>query len=111
MNEQEIQKEIESITNQIVGRYKPQKILLFGSAAWGKITKDSDLDFLIIKDDVPFYGIDRMRELDHMIDYSIPVDFLVYKPEEFEERLAMGDPFLSMINKRGKILYGGPENN
>ena len=41
-----------------------------------------------------------------MIERNIPVDFLVYRPEEFEKRLKMGDPFIELIIKEGKVLYG-----
>jgi hypothetical protein len=41
-----------------------------------------------------------------MIERDIPVDLLVYRPEEFEKRLAMGDPFLKAILKEGKVVYG-----
>lgn len=41
-----------------------------------------------------------------LIERNIPVDFLVYRPEEFEKRLEMGDPFLKAILKEGKVLYG-----
>jgi hypothetical protein len=41
-----------------------------------------------------------------MIERNIPVDFRVYRPEEFEKRLAMGDPFLKAILKQGRVLYG-----
>jgi predicted nucleotidyltransferase len=44
-----LQSEIESITAQLVEKYKPEKIILFGSAARGDATPDSDADFLIIK--------------------------------------------------------------
>lgn len=44
-----VQKEINSISRQIIEKYKPQKIILFGSAVWGNFTRDSDLDFLIVK--------------------------------------------------------------
>ena len=102
----DFQKELESITSQIVEKYKPEKIILFGSAARGKISVDSDVDLLIIKGDTPKYGADRIRELSKMIDRNIPVDLLVYRPEEFEKRLEMGDPFLKSILKEGKVLYG-----
>ena len=106
MNEQELQREIENIKKQIVEKYKPQKIILFGSAARGKVTRDSDIDFLVIKKDTPYYGIDRMRELDRLIDRNIAVDMLVYRPEEFDERISLGDPFIKLILKEGKVLYG-----
>ncbi|MBU0630950.1 MAG: nucleotidyltransferase domain-containing protein [Candidatus Margulisbacteria bacterium] len=106
MTQQELQKEIDSISRQIVEKYKPQKVILFGSAVWGNFTPDSDLDFLIIKKDTPYLGRDRMRELYRLIDKNIAADFLVYRPEEYEEGLKLGDPFLNNILRKGKVLYG-----
>ena len=103
----DISKEIQRITKQIIEKYKPERIILFGSAARGELEPDSDADFLIIKKETPLYGADRIRQLSQMIDRNIPVDLLIYRPEEFEQRLQMGDPFLKTIIKEGKILYGG----
>jgi predicted nucleotidyltransferase len=102
----DFEKEIRSITAQIIEKYKPEKIILFGSAVNGKFGSDSDVDLLIIKKDSPKYGADRIRELSKIIDRNIPVDFLVYRPEEFQKRLNMGDPFLKAVLKEGKVLYG-----
>ena len=102
----DFQEEIENITIQIIEKYKPEKIILFGSAARGKMGPDSDADFLVIKANTPFYGADRIRELSEMIERDVPVDLLVYRPEEFEKRLALGDPFIKAILKEGKVLYG-----
>ena len=102
----DFQKKIENIAQQIIKKYKPEKIILFGSAARGRMGPDSDADFLVIKNDVPFYGVDRIKELSGMIERDIPVDLLVYKPEEFKSRLELGDPFLRAILKEGKVLYG-----
>jgi predicted nucleotidyltransferase len=100
------QEEIERITEQIITKYRPEKIILFGSAARGEYGSDSDADFLIIKSDTPLYGCDRIRELSRVIERNIPIDLLVYRPEEFDDRLSMGDPFLKAILKEGKVLYG-----
>lgn len=102
----DVQKEIESITQQILSKYKPEKVILFGSAARGKFSADSDADFLIIKKETPLYGADRIRELSRLIERNIPVDFFIYRPEEFDQRLEMGDPFLKVILKEGKVLHG-----
>ena len=102
----DFEKEIENITAQIIARYKPEKIILFGSAARGKFSLDSDVDFLIIKKDTPLYGADRIRELSKILERNIPLDLLIYRPEEFQKRLEMGDPFLKVIIKEGKVLYG-----
>jgi predicted nucleotidyltransferase len=98
-------KEIEDIKNQLIEKYKPEKIILFGSAVWGQ-GEINDIDLLIIKGETPYYGIDRMREVDKLIERNIAADILVYKPEEIKERLEMGDPFIKKIFKEGKVLYG-----
>ena len=102
----DFKKEVEKVTKQIIEKYKPEKIILFGSAAKNEFSSDSDADFLIIKMDTPLYGADRIRELSKIIERNIPVDFLVYRPDEFEKRLKMGDPFLKTILKEDKVLYG-----
>jgi predicted nucleotidyltransferase len=102
----DVTKEIENITRQIIEKYDPEKIILFGSAARGEFRRDSDADFLIIKKETPFYGADRIRELSRLIERNIPVDLLVYRPEEFEKRLKMDDPFLKAVVNEGKVLYG-----
>ena len=102
----DIEKQIKSITSQIIKKYKPDKIILFGSAAKGEFNSDSDADFLIIKQETPHFGADRIRELSRIIGRDIAVDFLIYRPDEFEKRLSMGDPFLKSIIKEGKVLYG-----
>jgi predicted nucleotidyltransferase len=104
------EKEIEHITTQIVEKYKPEKVILFGSAATGEAGYDSDADFLVIKKNTPYYGADRIRELSCIIERNIAVDFLVYRPDEFEKRLKMGDPFLESIIKEGKKAYQAAKN-
>ena len=77
----------------------------FGSTAWGK-GEINDIDLLIIKTDTTYYGIERMKELDRLINRNIAVDMLVYRPEEIQERLEMGAPFIKRIFKDGKVLFG-----
>jgi predicted nucleotidyltransferase len=97
---------IDRITAQLIEKYQPEKIILFGSAARGEATPGSDVDLLIIKRDTPLYGADRVMEVSRLIERDVPVDFLVYRPEEFEKRLKMGDPFIELVMKDGKVLYG-----
>jgi predicted nucleotidyltransferase len=106
MDSQEILSEIEYIVDQLVRKYAPVKIILFGSAGRGEFDEVNDLDFLIIKQDVPYYGIDRMRELDELIDRNFAADMLVYRPEEVDQLVELGDPFIKAILREGKVLYG-----
>lgn len=101
-----LDEQIKSITSQIIEKYKPDKIILFGSAARGEFSDESDVDFMVLKQDTPYLGAERIRELSRLITRDIPVDFLIYRPDEFEGRLSMGDPFLKSIIKEGIVLYG-----
>ena len=105
MTKAQIEAEIKNITEQIVKKYKPEKIILFGSAARGEFTEDSDLDFLIIKNQVPKSSIHRRWQLRYLLDESSPVDLLILKPGEFKNRLKKNDPFFTTIIQEGVVLY------
>src|SRR4030042_5929667 len=105
MDKTTVLEKIDKIKIQLIEKYKPDKIILFGSSAWGE-GDINDIDLFIIKRDVPFYGADRITELYRLMDVEEPVDFIVYKPEEVEERFSLGDPFIKKIFRDGKVLYG-----
>src|SRR3990172_3548139 len=105
MKRQNIETEIQTITKQIVEKYKPEKVILFGSAARGEFKPESDLDFLIIKK-TSKKKVERMREIADLVSRKTPSDFLVYTPEELEKRLSIGDYFVEDVLKEGRILYG-----
>jgi len=98
------QKEIDNITKQIVKKYKPEKIILYGSFAYGKPTEDSDVDLLVIKK-TNKRKVERIQELLMKIKSNLPLEPLVYSPKEYEERLDLGDFFFQDIFKKGKVLY------
>ncbi len=105
ISKDQFDKEIQNIVNQLVRLYKPEKIILFGSLAKDQIEQGTDIDLFIIKNDVPKLGVDRIRQLDALIKYKLATDFIVYKPQELEQRLKLGDPFVKTILKEGKVLY------
>ena len=98
-------KEIQNILEQLIHLYKPEKVILFGSLANGRVNQGTDIDLFIIKSDVPALGVDRIRQLDTIISYELATDFIVYKPQEVEQRLQLGDPFVKSILEEGKVLY------
>jgi len=98
-------KEVKNILDQLIRLYKPEKVILFGSLAEGQINEGTDIDLFIVKSDIPELGVDRIRELDSLIKYNLATDFIVYKPQEIEQRLKLGDPFVKIILKEGKVLY------
>ncbi|MDP2720515.1 MAG: nucleotidyltransferase domain-containing protein [bacterium] len=94
---------VSEIINQIKP-YKPEKIILFGSYAWGKPHRDSDVDLLIIKKtDEPF--LERQEKVQMLLRTKTPVDAIVFSPEEFE-RAKRESAFVREIAQEGKTLYG-----
>lgn len=104
MSEQETRLEIKSIADTIAKKYKPQKIILFGSFAYGKPNKASDIDMLIIKETTK-KRIDRIKEVLFMTDNNVPFEPLIYTPKEIEDRISLKDYFIQTILNRGKVLY------
>ena len=102
-----LDREIERIVKRIAEGYRPLKVILFGSHAWGKPTEDSDIDLLIVKETSERF-IDRwvsVRELIADPERRIPVSPIVVTPGELQRRLAGGDQFFQQIVARGKLLY------
>lgn len=106
MDKKQLEEEIQNITRQLIEKYKPEKIILFGSAVRGEFGPDSDLDFLVIKKKVPFNGIERRWEIRRLVKKNLPADFLVYQPDELQACLKIGDPFIKTILEEGRILHG-----
>ncbi len=95
------------IIRRIIEGYNPQKIVLFGSLAWGEPDEDSDIDLLILKEteESPLERRIRVRQLVADIPRRIPFSPLVLTPEELAYRLKVGDPFYQEILRRGLVLY------
>ena len=100
------QKQIEKILKIIVDKYKPDKVILFGSYAYGYPSKDSDLDLLVVKDsNLPRYK--RAREIrKHLWGITdIPKDIIVYTQKEIDDWVDVKEAFITNIVEKGKILY------
>lgn len=99
---------IYNMMGKIKKEYKPEKIILFGSFAWGKPTRDNDVDLFIVKKTAQKHR-QRMATVRRMISEEnalVGIDILVYTPEEVAQRLKIGDSFISKILKKGAFLYG-----
>lgn len=92
---------------KLITEYTPQKVILFGSYAYGKPHEDSDIDLLIIKETTePF--IDRWVAVRSILSdpkRKIPLETLVLTPGEVSKRLAIGDQFVAEIVEKGEVLY------
>ena len=98
---------ISRMVEKLVAEYKPEKIILFGSYAWGNPDRDSDIDlFIVKKTDKRF--IDRWSEVHRMLTGlhpRIPLDTIIYTPKEYRRRIELGDPFVVSIADKGRTLY------
>lgn len=97
-------REISAFARQVARQFNPNKIILFGSYAYGKPTEDSDVDVLVV---MPFRGKNptKATEIWMATKPKFPIDILVRKPGELKKRLRMGDFFLHEIIEKGKVLY------
>lgn len=102
------QRDISLFADQVARQFKPQKIILFGSYAYGRPTEDSDVDILVI---LPFQGRnpEKATEIWMATKPRFPIDIMVRKPAELQKRLKMGDFFLREITEKGKVLYAAHE--
>ena len=105
ISKDEFDQEVENIVGQLLRVYRPQKVILFGSLAQGTIRQGTDIDLFIVKAEVPRLGVDRIRELDALVTYRFATDFIVYTPQEVQQRLAAGDPFVKSVLEQGRVLY------
>lgn len=95
---------IQETADKIVKEYNPEKIILFGSYAWGTPAADSDVDLFIVKETENTR--DMARKINRFIfPREFAMDLIVYTPEQVERRKKMRDFFLEDILTKGKFLY------
>lgn len=100
------QQKIQKITGEIK-KIKPEKIILFGSAAFGRITGDSDIDICVIKKTKDRLKVKlQLSELfwKTKVGFEPEIDIHVFPPQVYKDWLRRNDPFIAEIEK-GKILY------
>lgn len=100
----EIQDIIKKAVKEAAKKIKPIKVILFGSYAYGKPNKDSDVDLLFIKN-TTLSRVERYRLVSEHLEHFMPMDILIKTPAEIRKRIQMGDPFYKEITKKGRILY------
>ena len=96
---------LDEITKKIVDHFHPDRIVLFGSYAYGEPTNDSDLDLLVIMD-TDLRPTARSAAVARICRPKyVAMDIVVRTPEEIQTRLRDFDPFLEGIFKFGRTLY------
>lgn len=98
--------QIQEFVDKIAEIFHPDKIILFGSYAYGTATEDSDVDILVI---MPFEGHPAWKSVEILekADYLIPkgIDLIVRTKEVVKQRLEWHDFFIMDIIEKGKVMY------
>ena len=103
-----LKKILSQLVENIKTKYNPEKIILYGSFAYGVPDENSDIDLLIIKE-TSERPLDRMALVHRIVDIrdsSYPAfSPIVLTPDEIKQRLEIGDQFIEEILTRGELLY------
>jgi len=96
---------LQKITDDIVRHIKPERIILFGSSAYGERGEDSDVDLLIIKTTKKPRWEREYFLAKLLYPPLLPIDHIWRTPKELERRLKAGDFFYKEILNKGRVLY------
>jgi predicted nucleotidyltransferase len=95
---------IHDVVRQIVAHFRPERVILFGSYAYGQPHAGSDVD-LLVEMETPLSETAQAVRICQAIDYHFGLDLIVRTPATIARRIAQGDPFLGEIIGRGRVLY------
>jgi predicted nucleotidyltransferase len=94
---------IRKYVRHIVEKFHPERVILFGSHAYGKPHEDSDVDLLVV---MPCRSmIDMEVRIRLAFDTPFPMDLLVYTPEYLKKRFDLGDWFVREVLDQGLVLH------
>ena len=96
---------IEEIVERITRVARPDRVILFGSAAVGNLTPDSDLDLLVLERDVRDARRDFRKLREALSGLGIAVDLVVMRTARFEETKDVVGGIAYPANKYGKVIY------
>lgn len=102
-----VQAVVQEIVRRLVAEYAPERIILFGSYAYGEPHADSDIDLLVVKD-TPARVIDRQVAVPRLttgMHKHLGLEPIVMTPAEVAQRLRIGDQCVEEILRKGEVLY------
>ncbi len=98
---------VDFLVRQIAEQFHPERIILFGSYAYGTPDPESDVNLLVVMD-TPTNEFEQASHIKHSIKRSFELDLLLRTPDNLARRIALGDFFLRDIVQKGSALYGPP---
>ena len=99
-------KAIQQYCDAIAAAFKPRKIILFGSYAYGKPTEDSDVDVMVVMPKRR-YRRDLGWRIPVKVPPAFPVDVLVEADDRLQRRIEDKECFILDITEKGKVMYEG----
>jgi len=96
---------IEKMVSRIVQLAHPDRVILFGSAATGQMTPDSDLDLLVVEPQVTDTRRESLRLRAALAGTPFPIDIIVISRQRFEETKDVVGGIAYPAHKYGKLLY------
>ncbi len=96
---------IEETVRRILSVTRPDRIIIFGSAATGQMTPDSDIDILIVMNVPGNVREERVRIRQALRGMGYPFDIFVMSPERFEESKEIFGGLAFPARKYGKVIY------
>jgi uncharacterized protein len=105
MNDSEMTHLLEEITRRIREVSDPEQIILFGSRARSDSRPDSDLDLLVVKDNIESTRVEAGRIYRALRTIPIPVDIAVVRPAYVEQYRDIIGTIVRPALREGKVLY------
>ena len=96
--------QVRELGERIARQFQPERIILFGSYAYGTPDENSDVDLLVVMEHAE-RGAGQAIKILNAVAPPFAVDLLVRTPEEIERRLAWNDFFLREVVEKGTVLY------
>jgi uncharacterized protein len=96
---------IEEIVRRICAVSRPDRIILFGSAATGQMTRDSDIDLLVLEQRVPDVRKEMVRIRKSLRGLPFPFDVVVMTRDDFEETRNVIGGIAWPAAKYGRVIY------
>jgi predicted nucleotidyltransferase len=94
---------IRRFARRIAERFHPEKIILFGSYAYGQPHEETDVDLLVI---MPAYDVvNQAIRIDLALERPFSLDLIVRTPRQIERGLNQNNWFLREVIEKGKVLY------
>ncbi len=95
---------VEALSREIVREFDPERIILFGSHAYGSPAEYSDVDLLVVMS-FEGSGFDKSLEILDRVDPRFAIDLIVRRPDDTERRYREFDPLIRDALDRGRVLY------